>query len=137
MASIKEFLTMVLKNGGAQFVLVLVLAWVFSQYFPINPELIATLLEWLLIAALIEGIYRLVINDLFFALYKYGQYKVDCKQEDYSEVENLDTNVKAAGLELGIDGLQYLKDTLVKDPTTKAQELIAKIEAQLHELNGI
>jgi hypothetical protein len=134
MADIKGFVTMVLKNGGAQLVVVLGLAWLFQQYFPINSATVAVLLEWLLWAAFVDGIFRLVVGEFYWIRYKELKFQTDKTSGNYAEVEkevDAGSPIKSQAQDLGLDGLQYLKDKLLPDNSTKALDLIAKIDAMI------
>lgn len=72
---IGNFLKLILKNGGGSFVLTLVLAWLFREYFDINPDMTVAIIELMLWAAFFQSIFVLVRGEFFTTLQKWKDYK--------------------------------------------------------------
>ena len=69
------FLRLILKNGGASFVLTLVLAWLFREYFDIDPFVVMQLLQFMLWLAFYQSIFSLLRGEFFTTLQKWRDYR--------------------------------------------------------------
>ena len=134
--SIGNFLGLVLKNGGASFVLTLTLAWLFREYFGINPDTTVQLLEFMLWMAFYQSIYVLLRGEFFTTLQKWRDYRAG-KPIAPESVANVG---KEAGLttvitliEKGANLREKLADTKDEKKKEKLRVEIALLEKELSE----
>lgn len=131
---IGTFLKLILKNGGASFVLTLLLAWLFREYFHINPAIVVVLLEYMLWAAFFQSLFSLVRGELFTTLQKWRDYKAG------KPVSLNGKSVSAIGKDLGLDTMVKLvekgSELREKISVTKDEKKKSKLLKELDELDA-
>ena len=131
---IGNFLKLILKNGGGSFVLTLILAWLFREYFDINPTTTVRIIEFMLWLAFFQSIFVLIRGEFFTTLQKWRDYRA-------GKVVATDMNGKSisdVGKELGLTTVITLVDKAVvlkeKIAVSKEGKKKDKLEKELAEI---
>ena len=127
--TIGTFLKMILKNGGASFVLTLLLAWLFREYFDINPVIVVQLLEWMLWMAFIQAGFSLIRGELFTTLQKWRDYKEGKAVAEKTNGQSVSSMGKEIGLETVITLVEKasdLREKISKTPEQKESKSLEK-----------
>ena len=134
--SIGNFLGLVLKNGGASFVLTLTLAWLFREYFGINPDTTVQLLEWMLWMAFYQSIYVLLRGEFFTTLQKWRDYRANkpITPESVADVsKDIGLKTVVTLIEKGTELRSKLADTKDEKKKDKLRVEIEVLEKELAE----
>lgn len=131
---IGNFLKLILKNGGASFVLTLVLAWLFREYFDIDPETTKAIIVFMLWLAFFQSIFVLIRGEFFTTLQKWRDYKAG----KIVVTEMNGKSISEASKDLGLTTVVNLveKATVLREKLsdTKNEKKKIKIEKELLDL---
>ena len=117
---IGNFLKLILKNGGGSFVLTLVLAWLFREYFDINPLTTIKIIEFMLWLAFFQSIFVLIRGEFFTTLNKWRDYRAG-----KSTVTEMDgKSVADVGKDIGLTTVVTLveKGTEIREKLAESKE---------------
>ena len=131
MTGIKEILSLVVKYGGLNLVLYLLLTWLFQQYFDVDTEIINFMLKLLLWYALGETIFIMVVSRAFWLLQKcrdFKEGKIVVEEINGKSVSNIG---KEMGLDMALMAYNTVKTLLAKSPEEKERK---DLEKQLKEI---
>ena len=129
MTDFKGFISSVVKFGGANLILVLLLAWFFQANFSVSPATISEYIEYLYILAFYDTAVVLVVSRFIWIAEKIRAF---CKGEDMKKDVAAKSPAQVAQ-ELGFEtaGLMMskvgeLKDKIATDPEKKEKKKLTK-----------
>lgn len=130
-----NFLKLILKNGGGSFVLTLVLAWLFREYFDINPITTIQIIEFMLWLAFFQSIFVLIRGEFFTTLQKWRDYrsgKVVATEMDGKSVSEVG---KDLGLTTVVTVIEKASDLRAKISETKEGKKKNKLQKELDAID--
>jgi hypothetical protein len=140
MTSIVDLLKMVVKYGGLNLVLLLVLSWAFEQYFSLNPDIITVILNYVLWYAFFETIFVMFVSRIFWVMQKYRDFKAGKTVVEEIDSQSISQIGKEMGLDTAVKIASTLKDMIVKTPEAKEKKELEKalnaLEDQIAELES-
>lgn len=128
------FLRLILKNGGASFVLTLVLAWLFREYFDIDPVVVMQLLQFMLWLAFYQSIFSLLRGEFFTTLQKWRDYRAGKNVAEDMDGKSIMDVTKDMGLTTVVNIVEKATDLRAKIAETKEGRKKSKLEKELLEL---
>lgn len=131
---IGNFLKLILKNGGGSFVLTLILAWLFREYFDINPTTTIQIIEFMLWLAFFQSIFVLIRGEFFTTLQKWRDYRSGKTVATEMNGKSISEAGKDIGLRTVVTVIEKATELKEKIAETKEGKKKDKLERELLEL---
>ena len=131
---IGNFLKLILKNGGGSFVLTLILAWLFREYFDINPTTTVRIIEFMLWLAFFQSIFVLIRGEFFTTLQKWRDYRAGKVVATDMNGKSISDVGKEIGLRTVVTVIEKATELKAKIAITKDIKKKTTLEKELLEL---
>ena len=114
--------------------LTLVLAWLFREYFDIDPVVVMQLLQFMLWLAFYQSIFSLLRGEFFTTLQKWRDYRAGKNVAEDMDGKSIMDVTKDMGLTTVVNIVEKATDLRAKIAETKEGRKKSKLEKELLEL---